>query len=115
MRGGDEIAHDFLVAIRAFFHTDKLRAATPGYFYSVLMNGYGVTNKIKVQNADGRSGIQEDFIHPAIATKSSAEDRWAIIAYIRALQRSQHATIDDVPPEERAKMDQTAKETAHEG
>ncbi len=95
------------------FHTDKLRNATPGYFYSVLMNGYGATNKIKVQNADGTSGIQEDFIHPAIATKSSAEDRWAIIAYIRALQRSQHATIEDVPPDERPKLDQPAKENTH--
>jgi mono/diheme cytochrome c family protein len=33
-------------------------------------------------------------------------DRWAIITYLRALQRSQNATVNDVPEEERAKLDQ---------
>jgi hypothetical protein len=33
------------------------------------------------------------------------EDRWAIVAYIRALQLSQHATIADVPPDMRAKLE----------
>ena len=35
-------------------------------------------------------------------------DRWAIIAYLRALQRSQHATIADVPEDHRAEMDKPA-------
>ena len=34
----------------------------------------------------------------------SDEDRWAIVMYVRALQRSQAATIDDVPASERAKL-----------
>jgi mono/diheme cytochrome c family protein len=34
---------------------------------------------------------------PAYASQVSVEDRWAIILYVRALQRSQHATLDDVP------------------
>jgi hypothetical protein len=33
------------------------------------------------------------------------DDRWAIIAYIRALQLSQNATLDDVPADERAKLE----------
>ena len=36
-------------------------------------------------------------------------DRWAIIAYLRALQRSQNATEADVPPERRAELDQPAE------
>jgi mono/diheme cytochrome c family protein len=36
-------------------------------------------------------------------------DRWAIIAYLRALQRSQNATAADVPPEHRAEMDKPAE------
>jgi len=36
-------------------------------------------------------------------------DRWAIIAYLRALQRSQGATIADVPPEHRADLDKPAE------
>jgi hypothetical protein len=35
----------------------------------------------------------------------SPEDRWAIIAYIRALQLSQNASIDDVPAEERQRLE----------
>jgi hypothetical protein len=35
----------------------------------------------------------------------SAEDRWAIAAYIRALQASQNATMNDVPLSDRAKVD----------
>jgi hypothetical protein len=32
------------------------------------------------------------------------QDRWAIVAYIRALQLSQHATTNEAPPDERAKL-----------
>jgi len=35
-------------------------------------------------------------------------DRWAIIAYLRALQRSQHATVSDVPEDRRAELDKPA-------
>jgi hypothetical protein len=35
-------------------------------------------------------------------------DRWAIIAYLRALQRSQHATVTDVPEDRRVEMDKPA-------
>jgi hypothetical protein len=38
-------------------------------------------------------------------------DRWAIAAYIRALQLSQHATIDDVPAADRAQLDAPAGAT----
>jgi len=31
-------------------------------------------------------------------------DRWAIVAYIKALQLSQHATVNDVPPDKRAEL-----------
>ena len=41
---------------------------------------------------------------PDHATQIPVRDRWAIIAYIRALQRSQHATLDDVPLQEREKL-----------
>ncbi len=39
-------------------------------------------------------------------------DRWAIIAYLRALQRSQNATAADVPPDHRADLDQPAAPNA---
>jgi hypothetical protein len=50
---------------------------------------------------------------PSYRAQISLADRWAIVAYVRALQRSQHATIDDIPESERAQLqdDTTAQES----
>lgn len=66
------------------YHTDTLRAAPTGHFFDVMTNGFGAM--------------------PSYAPQVKVEDRWAIIAYIRALQLSQHATVNDVPPEMRSKL-----------
>ena len=66
------------------FHSDRLRQAPVGYFFDVMTNGFGAMPDYRAQ------------VEPA--------DRWAIVAYIRALQRSQQATLADVPPEEAAKL-----------
>ncbi len=63
------------------FHQDRLRNAPVGHFFDVMTNGFGAM--------------------PSYAAQIPVQDRWAIIAYIRALQLSQHATINDVPPEQR--------------
>lgn len=42
---------------------------------------------------------------PAYGSQIDARDRWAIVAYVRALQRSQHASVEDVPPDRRAGLD----------
>jgi len=66
------------------YHTDRLRAAPPGHFVDVMLNGFGA---------------MADY-----ADKVDARDRWAIAAYIRALQLSQHATINDVPTGDRGAL-----------
>ena len=66
------------------FHEDRLRQAPAGYFFDVITNGFGAM--------------------PDYSAQITPRDRWAIVAYIRALQLSQRATIDDVPPEERGKL-----------
>ncbi|MBZ5516979.1 MAG: cytochrome c [Acidobacteriia bacterium] len=66
------------------YHIDRLRQAPVGHFVDVITNGYGAMF--------------------SYAARVPPRDRWAIAAYIRALQMSQHATIDEVPPEERAKL-----------
>ena len=66
------------------YHIDRLRQAPPGYFYDVMTRGFGVM--------------------PSYAAQVSPEDRWAIVAYIRALQLSQNARLADLSPEERAKL-----------
>ena len=70
------------------FHTETLRTAKTGHFFDVMTNGFGAM--------------------PPYATMISPRDRWAIVAYIRALQLSQHAPVADVPAEDRAKLDQPA-------
>ncbi|MGH9313761.1 MAG: c-type cytochrome [Vicinamibacterales bacterium] len=57
------------------FHIDRLREAPPGHFYDVVTNGFGAMPDYRAQ------------IRP--------EDRWAVVAYIRALQLSQHASEAD--------------------
>ena len=67
-------------------HDDRLRSSPVGHFFDVMTNGFGAM--------------------PDYAAQITAEDRWAIIAYVRALQLSEHATVDDVPAPERARLDQ---------
>jgi mono/diheme cytochrome c family protein len=66
------------------FHVDRVRNEPPGYFYDVIANGFGAM--------------------PSYAPQIPVEDRWAIVAYVRALQLSQHATLADVPAEKRAEL-----------
>jgi mono/diheme cytochrome c family protein len=80
-----------MAAIRGFrrkpasFHSPDLLAARADHFFDVITNGFGAM--------------------PSYANQIPAEDRWAIIAYIRALQLSQSATMADVPPDERKRLE----------
>jgi mono/diheme cytochrome c family protein len=66
------------------YHDDRLRSAAVGHFFDVITNGFGAM--------------------PDYAAQITAEDRWAIAAYIRVLQLSAHATLNDVPPDEQGKL-----------
>lgn len=72
------------------FHEDRLRNAPLGHFFDVISNGFGAMPDYAAQ------------IHP--------EDRWAIAAYIRALQLSQDATEADVAPEDKDKLKVSTQE-----
>jgi len=75
------------------FHIDRLRDAPPGYMFDVITNGFGVM-------PDYRSQI-------------AVRDRWAIVAYVKALQLAQHATEADVPEADREKLNAPAPSTEH--
>lgn len=84
-----------MVVMRGFqpppsYHTYRLRSAPDGYLYSVITHGHG-------------AGMF------SYAERVTPEDRWAIVAYIRALQLSQHATFNDVPEQERPKLQGAGK------
>jgi mono/diheme cytochrome c family protein len=69
----------------ANYHTDKLRSAPVGHFFDVITNGFGAM--------------------PSYAARVVPDDRWRIIAYIRALQLSENATLADVPPDIREQLE----------
>jgi mono/diheme cytochrome c family protein len=86
-RAGDG---DGMVVRRGFpsppsYHTARLRNAPDAHFYSVITNGYGAMY--------------------SYADRVDARDRWAIVAYIRALQLSQNARVADVPEPERSRLE----------
>jgi mono/diheme cytochrome c family protein len=74
------------------YHEDRLRNAPVGYLFDVMTNGFGV---------------MQDY-----SAQVPVADRWAIAAYIRALQLSQRATLDDVPIGKRPELDRPAAATA---
>jgi mono/diheme cytochrome c family protein len=65
-------------------HQDRLRSAPPGHFFDVITNGFG--------------GMYD------YGDRIEVNDRWAITAYLRALQLSQNAKLDDVPAGERERL-----------
>jgi mono/diheme cytochrome c family protein len=80
---------DGLVVRRGFrrpqtFHQDRLRNAPVGQLFDVISNGFGAM--------------------PDYAGQIAVRDRWAIVAYVRALQLSTHATLADVPPDKRTEL-----------
>ena len=66
------------------YHIDRLRQVPNGYLYDVITSGFGAM--------------------PDYAAQIAPRDRWAIVAYIRALQMSQNASVDDVPAAERGHL-----------
>ncbi|MGB6941010.1 MAG: cytochrome c [Bryobacteraceae bacterium] len=72
-----------MVVLRGFrqppsYYEDRLVHAPVGHFFDVVTNGFGAM--------------------PSYASRVEPDDRWRIIAYIRALQLSEAATVADVPP-----------------
>jgi hypothetical protein len=78
-----------MVAIRGMkhppsYHQDRLRQVPNGYIYDVITNGFGAMLGYSAQVAP--------------------RDRWAIVAYVRALQLSRNAKVSDLPPDVREKV-----------
>jgi len=89
-----------LVVLRGFrqppsYYTDKLKQAPVGHFFDVMTNGFGAM--------------------PSYASRVTPEDRWRIIAYIRALQLSEDARLGDLTQEEQAKLAKLTNEPPPRG
>ena len=66
------------------YHSDRLRQQPNGYLFDVITNGFGAM--------------------PDYAAQIPPADRWAIVAYVRALQLSENATVNDVPADQRGNL-----------
>jgi len=78
---GNGITKSYGMVVTPTYHDDRLRGMPEGEIFNTITHG-------------------KNTMFP-YADKLSPDDRWAVVAYVRALQRSHHATIDDVPLEER--------------
>jgi hypothetical protein len=74
------------------FHVDRLRQQPIGYFFDVMTQGFGQMS--------------------SYASQVTPEDRWAIAAYLRALQLSQHAMVAELSADDRKKLGTPAKPAA---
>jgi mono/diheme cytochrome c family protein len=77
------------------FHIDRLRNAPIGHYFDVETNGFGAM--------------------PSYASRVPVDDRWRIISYIRALQYSQGATVNDVPADKRGDLDKSPQQQSPTG
>jgi mono/diheme cytochrome c family protein len=83
---------DGMVVRRGFpappsFHSERLRRAPDSHFYAVISHGYGAMY--------------------AYADRLNPQDRWAVVAYIRALQLSQHAPVQTLAATDRQQLEDT--------
>jgi len=84
---GQGIIVDYGLREPPSFHDPELKDEPPGYYFDLISRGTRVM--------------------PSYAARIRPEDRWAIVAYIRALQLSQNADLSQVPPQEIPNLDQT--------
>lgn len=77
--GHSEVAKNMTLRPPPSLHEPRIVALPDGYVFSVISHGYGMM--------------------PSYAWALPVHDRWAVIAYVRALERSQHVALADLPPD----------------
>lgn len=83
---GDGIIIDYGMRAPNSFHDPDVRDQPHGYYFAIITNG--------------------TRIMPSYAARIAAEDRWAIVAYIRALQLGQHVDVSQLSPEDLAALEE---------
>ena len=82
----------FVSELPASFHVDRLRAQPLGYFFDVMTNGFNEMS--------------------SYASQVPAKDRWAIAAYVRALQLSRNAPASELSPADLEALEKSAAPAA---
>jgi mono/diheme cytochrome c family protein len=86
--GNSEVASKMSLIKPTSLHANRVLALPPGELYRVIINGYGLMN--------------------SYAEQISVRDRWAVVAYVQALQLSQDARLADLPAAEQERLRQGA-------
>ena len=81
---GNGITKQYGMGVTPSYHDDRIRKLTDGEIYNTITNGKGTMLPY--------------------ADKVIPQDRWAIVAYVRALQRAQLGTANDVPPAHKSEL-----------
>jgi mono/diheme cytochrome c family protein len=81
---GNGITKQYGMGSTPSYHDDRIRKLSHGEIYNVITNG-------------------KNTMLP-YADKISPDDRWAVVAYVRALQRAQQGTVNDVPPAHKTEL-----------
>ena len=81
---GNGITKSYGMLVTPSYHDDRIRSMPEGEIFNTITNGKNTMM--------------------SYADKLSPDERWAVIAYVRALQRAHHATVADVPPEHRGEL-----------
>lgn len=76
--GGTVVARNMERVRPPSFHSETIRSRPAGHLYRVVSEGYGMM--------------------PRYAWQLGIEERWAVVAWVRVLQRSQHVALDELPP-----------------
>lgn len=84
---GKGIVTEYGMPVPTSFHDPDLRAEAAGYYFTIITDGTRVM--------------------PSYASRIRPEDRWAIIAYVRALQLSQNTAVDQLPAAELPQLEAT--------
>jgi mono/diheme cytochrome c family protein len=84
---GNGVTHKYGMAATPTYHDDRLRKMAEGEIFNTVTNGKQPAN-----------------LMPSYADKLTPQDRWAVIAYVRALQRAQSGAVADVAPGHRAEL-----------
>ncbi len=82
--GDSAVAHNMQRRRPPSFHEPRLVALSPGELYRTIVDGYGLM--------------------PSYAAMISVDDRWAVIAYVRTLQRAWQLDLQTLPPAEAAEI-----------
>jgi mono/diheme cytochrome c family protein len=84
---GNGVTRKYGMGATASYHDDRLRQMAEGEIFNTITNGKQPANNM-----------------PSYADKLTPEDRWAVIAYVRALQRAQTGTVADVPDNHKSEL-----------